>query len=205
MMDAINKITSEAVQKATGKTWDAWLALLDGDGAARLDHKGIVRLLTDKHGVSSGWWQQEITVGYEIARGKRAEGQTADAGYEVGVSKTLPVPAEQAWKVLTSEQGLKTWLGTAPHGRLMPGLRYRTRDGVSGEFRTVREYNHLRLTWFLNGWERASTLQVRVMPQGDKSSVNFHQERLSGEMDRERLRRHWREVLERLAELAAGN
>ncbi len=202
MADAINKITSEAVRNATGKTWDEWLTLLDGDGAGELDHKSIVKLLAEQHGVSSGWWQQEITIGYETARGKRAAGQTTDAGYQVGVTKTFPMPPEAVWRLLTSEDGFKTWLGAAPRGRLASGLRYRTRDGVSGEFRVVKDGSHLRLTWFLPGWERASTLQVRITPQGDKTSLTFHQERLTGEMERERMRRHWQDVLERLAEQA---
>jgi len=202
MTDAIGKITTEAVRKATGKTWDEWLDLLDKDGAKDLDHKGIVKLLKERHGLPSGWFQQEITVGYEKARGKRVEGETADVGFEIGVSKTFTLPAARLWKILTSEEGFKTWLGAAPRGRLAPGLRYRARDGVSGEFRVVKEDSHLRLTWFLPGWKHASTLQVRLTPKGESATVTFHQERLSGEMDRERMRRHWREVLERLAELA---
>jgi len=200
---AINNITSEAVRKATGKPWEQWLALLDKDGAKELDHKGIVKLLAEKHSLSSTWWQQEVTVAYEIARGKRAAGQTEDAGFDIGESRTFPLPAEKVWKLLTSEEGFKTWLGAAPRGRLAPGLHYRTRDGVSGDFRYVKENSHLRLTWFLNGWERASTLQVRIVPQGETSTVTFRQERLGGKIDRERMRRYWREVLARLAELAA--
>jgi hypothetical protein len=44
MPEIINRISSEAVRKATGKTWDEWLATLDQKVAGEMPHKGIARL-----------------------------------------------------------------------------------------------------------------------------------------------------------------
>ena len=38
-------------------------------------------------------------------------GQTKDAGFEIGVSKTVPHPREAVWELLTSEEGAALWLG----------------------------------------------------------------------------------------------
>ena len=83
-------MSDDAVQAKTGKTWAEWFALLDADGAERLDHKGIVALLRDQYGVGS-WWQQMVTVTYEQARGRRERHETP-AGYQVSVSRTVGVP-----------------------------------------------------------------------------------------------------------------
>lgn len=95
----LNKISSEAVEAKTGKTWDKWLTLLDKQGAKEMVHKDIASLLYDKGYIKSGWWAQAVTVGYEQARGKRNVNQRPN-GYEVSVSKVIDVPIStlyEAW------------------------------------------------------------------------------------------------------------
>lgn len=60
-----NRISSGAVKKTTGKTWDDWLAILDKEGAKTMAHKDIVQLLREKKYIKSVWWCQMVTVGYE--------------------------------------------------------------------------------------------------------------------------------------------
>ena len=57
----LENISNEAVFAATGRTWEAWFALLDSHNAATLRHKGIADYLYSEHEVS-GWWAQSITV-----------------------------------------------------------------------------------------------------------------------------------------------
>ena len=56
-------VGDDAVKKATGKTWTEWFTILDQAGAQKMNHRQIVTLLRDQHGVGS-WWQQMVTVGY---------------------------------------------------------------------------------------------------------------------------------------------
>ncbi len=42
---------------------------------------------------------------------ERPVGLTRDAGWQIGVSRTLPIDLETAWKLLTSRMGLGLWLG----------------------------------------------------------------------------------------------
>jgi uncharacterized protein YndB with AHSA1/START domain len=67
-----------------------------------------------------------------------------------------------------------------------------------GEVRVYTPYSHLRITWHPPGWPRASTLQLRVIPKGDKTVIAFHQEHLPGEKEREERRTHYIAVLDEL-------
>ena len=197
----IGGISGEAVAKATGRDWDEWLVFLDALDAQQMNHKQIVGLLAAEGGLSNGWWQQMVTVGYEQARGLRKVGQTADAGYQIGVQKTLPIPHELAWDLLVVGPGRDIWLGESQPLDLRKGAEYVTSDGVSGEIRSVAPGQRLRLTWFHPDLPRSSTLQVMLIASGEKTSVRFHQEKLSSQDERERMRQHWREVLGLLEEL----
>jgi len=204
MTDILNRVTSDAVKNATGKTWDEWLELLDEEKAETMSHKQIVNFLAGNNLVKNGWWQQQIAVGYEIARGKRVVGQTADAGFETGVQKTINIPLINAWELLTSPEGIKTWLGNTPRLNLRAREKFRTPDGTTGEIRSIDEGRKLRLTWVPRGWKQATTLQITLVPQGEKTSFRFYHERLMDERVRERMHSYWQDVLEQLEALAGS-
>ena len=107
----LSGVSGDAVAAATGWNWDEWIAFLDGLGAAEMDHKEIVALTAGPGGISNGWWQQSVTVGYEQARGLRVVGQTSGADFQIGVQKTLPVPSDVAWALLSERPGRDAWLG----------------------------------------------------------------------------------------------
>lgn len=196
------RISPAAVEKATGNSWDAWFALLDRAGAAKKTHKEIVRMVRDL-GLASPWWQQMVTVGYERARGLRAVGQTAAAGYEVGVQVTLPVTPRQAWQLLVKRPGRDVWLGPVAQFRLSEGAEYVTPDGTFGEVRSVTPGKYLRMTWQAAERQKPTTLQIRVVPGKNGASVRIHHEKLENQAERRRIRQHWQRVLQQLRALAA--
>ena len=59
----------------------------------------------------------------------REVGRTKDAGFQIGVSRTVPHDAAAVWELLTSSVGLAVWLGelTEPHGS-RPAVRHHQRD-----------------------------------------------------------------------------
>src|SRR5689334_15490965 len=57
-------VTTTAVLKATGRTWEEWLKVLDRAGARRMAHKDIAALLARKFELPN-WWSQMVSVGYE--------------------------------------------------------------------------------------------------------------------------------------------
>jgi hypothetical protein len=128
----LDGVSSEAAQKATGRSWSEWVSILDKAGAKNWNHKEIVAFLKDNHGLS-GWWQQTVTVAYEKAQGRRVVGQTANTGFQVGVQKTLPISLDDAWALLVSRKGVGIWLGMVGRFSLSEGRSYKTEAGIDGE------------------------------------------------------------------------
>lgn len=201
MAERYSNISDEAVREATGRSWEEWFALLDEEGAEELSHKEIAELLISKGylGRDDGWWAQSVTVGYEYARGRRVKGQTVDAGFQLGVQRTLPVEAGRLWQFLTSAQGLAVWLGEGIEAlRMEKGATYQSDEGTRGEIRSVYPGEKLRLTWQPAGWENESTLQLYLEDKGEKTALRFHHEKLTGPRQRAEMKEHWQEVLGRI-------
>ncbi len=231
MTDKINRITSEAVKKATGKTWDEWIELLDARGANTLQHRDIAKFLYDEGLIKSGWWAQMVTVGYEYAHNRRTMGETEGAGFEIGVQKTFDLTPDEAWDFITSAKGMAVWLGKPTEIAFERGYQYETEDGVKGEIRSIDKARRLRFTWQPPGRKEPSTVQILFLPNGDpstastnfsrnsatvsgltrdgsevnKCAIRFHQERLKDAAERETMRKHWQKVLEQLSDVISEN
>jgi uncharacterized protein YndB with AHSA1/START domain len=128
-------------------------------------------------------------------------GLTKGAGWQVGARRTFEIKLQQAWDMLTSPEGVKIWLGDSPGIEFKKGARYKTLQGTSGVMRVVNPGNHLRLTWQSSGWSNASTLQVRLIPNGEKTVISFHQEKLLDASQRQSMRQHWLGVLDQIQAL----
>lgn len=129
-------------------------------------------------------------------------GLTKDAGWQLGVRRTVPHPVGQVWGHLLGD-GLRSWLGDATLGS--PGQDYETPQGARGQVRSRTELRRIRLTWQPSHWPHDSTLQVTVVPAATGTTVAFHQERLHSAQEREEMLDHWREVLDRITrELGSG-
>ncbi|SHF67133.1 SRPBCC family protein [Streptoalloteichus hindustanus] len=122
-------------------------------------------------------------------------GQTRDAGFQIGVSRTLPHPRERVWEFVTSAAGLAVWLGEGARLSADRGAAYRTAEGTVGQVRSLREHDRVRLTWQPADWDHETTVQLTV--SGDERTVlRFHQERLADAAERERQREHWQRVMD---------
>ncbi|MFD0586494.1 SRPBCC domain-containing protein [Paenibacillus sp. GCM10027627] len=131
-------------------------------------------------------------------------GQTADAGFQVGVRRTLPLSQEQAWQLLTSAEGLKWWIGTAPNLEIREGETFTSAEGVSGQFRVVKPQLQLRLKWERSDWIKASTLQIRLISAvRGRTTISFHQDRLENPGTREQMKLYWEHVLDVMKEHAS--
>jgi len=130
---------------------------------------------------------------------ERRVGLTKDVGWEVGASRTLPMSVEAAWDLLVSREGLAVWLGEGVRPPLVKGERYETADGTTGEIRSVRPHDRVRVTWRPPGRDEPATLQVALSERPTGCRFNFHAEHLVSAEDRESVREHLRGVLDRLA------
>jgi uncharacterized protein YndB with AHSA1/START domain len=123
-------------------------------------------------------------------------GLTQDAGWEIGVSRTIDAPLSVVWAYLTSTEGIARWLGGGLTLPAEKGAGYTTPDGTSGELRSFRPGDRIRLTWQPAGWDHSSTVQIATRASGRKTMVRFHQERLADASERERQRAHWTGVMQ---------
>lgn len=196
------EIGDEAVRDATGKDWDDWKAWLDARDGPELDHRELVALLADDGGVESRWWQQMVANGYEKLIDRRATGEARDAGFQIGVRKTVSAPPGAVWRWVTSPDGVRTWLGAGRVPDLVEGESYTLEDGSTGEVRVVKPGSHVRLTWHPAGWPRPSTIQLRADAHDDpdRTVVSLHQEHIPGPAERETRRARFKEALAAIAD-----
>jgi uncharacterized protein YndB with AHSA1/START domain len=201
-MDKLGNISNEAVERASGRTWEEWISILNDRGAYELTHKQIAAMLGESGLVDDPWWAQMVTVGYEYAIERRTVGRTAEAGFQVGVQRTLPIDAETLWNVLATADGQRMWLGDVKDAvPFEKGVRYETLDGISGEIRSVAMGTRLRLTWRRLQDAEPTTLQFYITPKQSRSALQFHHEKLRDAGHREEMKVHWQEVLKALAEI----
>ncbi|MDX3228825.1 SRPBCC domain-containing protein [Streptomyces sp. ME19-01-6] len=122
-------------------------------------------------------------------------GLTKDAGWQIGVSRTLPHPASIVWDFISSPEGLALWLGPGAVLAAERGSSYRTAAGVTGEVRGYRPADRIRVT------HGTTTVQVALAPAADgaRTMLRFHQEHLASSEERERQRAHWQRVMGQVA------
>lgn len=131
----------------------------------------------------------------------RMVGQTASAGFQVGVRRTFPISPEQAWEFLTSSEGLQLWLGNVSFLKFNEGETFTSVEGITGQFNVVKPFRQLRLKWGKKGWNKPSTLQIRLISdKPDKTTISFHQEYLDHPNTREQMKLYWEDVLTAMRE-----
>jgi uncharacterized protein YndB with AHSA1/START domain len=173
----VSGTSNEAVERATGRPWDYWMALLDEAGGREMSHKELVfRLALDRN--VSEWWQQQIAVAYEKSRGLRAKHQMAD-GYQISRSRTVAADAEHVYRAWTVEAERLHWL---PYGEFT--------------VRKATPNKSLRLTW-----SDGTLVEVRLTPKGGRTVVAVQQNKLPDAEAAERMKAYWAAALERLQAL----
>lgn len=131
----------------------------------------------------------------------RTVGLTKDAGFEIGLCRTVDVPPDRALATIVGDQGVRTWLGDGVRLPAEKGTTYETVDGTRGQIRSYHPSGRLRLTWQPAGWDHPTIVQVTVSERRGKSVIRFHQERLVDPAERARQRDHWRAVMDEVVAL----
>jgi hypothetical protein len=108
---AIELASDAKITEVTGRSWEAWLALLDRWGARERKRGETVEFLMAEHAVP-GWWAQAITTGFERTRGMRIKHQQPD-GFTVYASKTVGVPIDVLFDAFTDDRVRGQWLTDA--------------------------------------------------------------------------------------------
>lgn len=131
----------------------------------------------------------------------RTVGLTASGDFQVGVRRTFPISVQDAWKLVTSSEGMVIWLGSSPPAELEVGSQLHTEEGITGEIRVMNEQENIRLKWKKDEWSHPSILQIRTISKGEnRTTISFHQEKLPDAGAREEMQNRWEHVLGKLEE-----
>jgi len=197
--EKVGKVTSESVEKHTGKPWKTWVELLEKAGARNLTYQELVALLKKKYRLTP-WWQQGVALGFQIATGRRRVGQDAKGLYMVTATKSLSVDVATIWKKLVSPNGLRIWLRPLSPVKIVPRTGFETKDGYFGEIRTMAVNRRIRMFWQDPLWSKHSVVEVGLVARPKKKSILvFNHTGIPDEKTRELLRARWREAADALA------
>lgn len=128
-------------------------------------------------------------------------GKTKTQGWEIGVRRTFPIGIAEAWTLLMTQPGLGYWLGHGVEPDFHKGQTYQTDEGTTGEIRSFNPGSLIRLTWKPRQWDFVSTLQIRVLPAKTGTTISFHHEKMENGDQREQMRAHWSDVMDKLGQL----
>lgn len=132
-------------------------------------------------------------------------GLTKDAGWQIGVRRTIDVPPERLWDFITSVEGLREWIGEVDLFDWAVKASYTLPDGTHVEVRAYSPHSHVRLTWHPPAYPHASAIQVRVVSKGDRSVLAFHQEHLPDQQAREERRTFFQKVLDKIERILTAH
>jgi uncharacterized protein YndB with AHSA1/START domain len=172
------RMSDEAVEAKTGKTWSRWFKHLDAAGAKKMSHQEIVAHLVEKHDVRP-WWTQMVAVTYEQARGLRDKHQKPE-GYEISVSRTIEASIGKAFKAWTDDKIRRQWLPS------------------NLTIRKATTNKSLRVTWD----DGKTSLAVAFLPKGaDKSQVVAQHSKIPDAKRAAKMKKFWTQALDRLKEV----
>ncbi len=170
------RMSDDAVEAKTGKTWKQWFTIIDKAGGKKMSHQEIVKYLSAEQGVGP-WWQQMVTVTYEQSRGLRAVHQKP-GGFEISVSRTINAPLGKLFKAFANEKARQEWLGEK-------GLAVRTSTPNKS----------MRMTWT----DGKSILSVAFVSKGDdKNQVVVQHGKLPNAKASATMKTYWANALDRL-------
>ena len=127
-------------------------------------------------------------------------GLTQNSGWQVGVRRTIPVPAKTLWDLMMSERGIRIWLGIGSELKFSEGEQYTLADGTTGVIRVYKPGSHWRISRQPDdpAYTRPSLMQIRIQETGGKSTLAFHEEHLPLESERQKRKTFYLEVVEKI-------
>ena len=133
---------------------------------------------------------------------KKPTGLTKDTGWQIGLRRTLSIPAPVLWDWMLSPDGITVWLGQIVDFQMEPGTGYQLVDGTVGEIRVYKPGSHWRMTRLPSGgdYPRPSVMQIRILESGEKSTLAFHEEHLPNQEERSTRRQFYLGVVEEIKE-----
>ena len=196
-MAAESKISDEAVETRTGKSWAQWFRILDRWGAAKKGHKATAVWLHETRELPT-WWAQMVTVRHERERGLRDKHEKP-TGYEISVTRLMEGAPSRAFDAISRPADLSHWFTRGARANLEVGGSYSNRDGDSGRFLTVVRPRRLRMTWENVNHAPGTIVDFTVSAiAGGRSRVAVTHSRIATRRDAEKMKEAWSWALDSL-------
>ena len=177
------RIGDEALIERSGKNWAQWFAILDKAGAKKLKHLEIADVLYSKHKVP-GWWAQMISVGYEQARGIRAQYESCNSTFSANCSRTFASSMNNIFRAWADDKARREWLSPDKLvvSKANPGKNVR------------------------GAWDGTSRVEARFTSKGaDKTQIAVDHMNLANTAEVEKMKAFWAKNLEKLRGKVEGN
>ena len=190
------------VKATTGKVWTDWYRLLDDAGGPGAGRRAITERLMKDHGLEA-WWAQTIAVEYERAKAVH-EKDGRPKGYAICVTKTIATTPERVFDAFGDPDVMQSWFGDAK-ADFKEGGAFSTKDGNRGKYTKVARPKTLRFVWEDDDPAAASTVELKLMPNGKKVGLVLNHERIQSRPHADGLRAAWVAAIEKLKQtLEAG-
>jgi uncharacterized protein YndB with AHSA1/START domain len=190
------------VKAATGQVWRDWYRILDDAGGPDAGRRAVTDRLMKDHGLEA-WWAQTIAVEYERAKALH-EKDGRPKGYSICVTKTIATTPERVFNAFGDPDVMRTWFGDATTD-FKEGGSFSTKDGNRGKYTKVARPKTLRFVWDDDDPAAASTVELKLMPNGKKVGLVLNHERIQTRAHADGLRAAWVAAIEKLKQaLEAG-
>ena len=100
---------ADAIERATGVSWEAWMEHFQRVGAREKSHPEIVKLalpLIPDNVKNPDWWAQGIAIAFEHQVGMRVPGESSAGTFQMSVTRTL---------VGERDEVLASWVSRVQH------------------------------------------------------------------------------------------
>lgn len=184
--------SAAGVLSGTGKSLDAWFAILDAAGGAGLGRRALGEHLIGQHALDA-WWVTTLLVAYEAARGK-VEKDGTPSGFNICVTKAVGAEPMKVYETLLDTAW---WLGGVP-ARAAEGAQFDDGDGHTGVWKKLSPGKVLRFTWAGSRHAASEQVEIKLAPSGSKTSIVLNHTRLADRAAADGMRGAWARVLETL-------
>lgn len=168
-----------ALERASNRSWDEWLSIFEGAGAAKLTHPEIASVALAAMPATlenPEWWAQGAAIAFEQHAGLRVPGQSSTGDYRVGASRTM---------ALTRDEAVERWAG-----------RFGDSAQRGHELGQVRTSRTEKRTFWRASLDGAGKLEVAASEKGEgKSLVAIQHTALASSDEIETWRAHWKQCL----------
>ena len=113
------------------------------------------------------------------------------------VSRAVPQPVGDVWRVMTTPTGAEALLGKGAElgGK---GEPWRSEDGSHGVVRSYHPGQQVRISWHADEQAPSTLVELHLLPEGEGTRLSLRYQETPDAGVNENLRQHWSDALGRI-------